>query len=199
MDYKDIAQKIIKLRNADLEVRNRLILNGQLDTGYHSEMEHLHNKNAATLDVIIDTIGYPTIDKVGKEASEAAWFIIQHAIGQPTFIKKCARLLEEVVSQGDANPKHLAYLSDRIAIFEGKTQRYGTQFDWDRNGELSAQPLDDLAIVNQRRMSIGLNSIAEQTEIIRTQAKSENQSPPIDYEKRRQEMKEWKKKVGWIT
>ena len=38
----------------------------------------------------------------------------------------------------------------------------------------------------------------EQIEIIRVQVKSENQSPPKDFEKRKQEIEQCKKNVGWI-
>lgn len=41
-----------------------------------------------------DRIGYPTEDRVGKEAATAAWLVIQHAIEQPDFMKKCRKLLE---------------------------------------------------------------------------------------------------------
>ena len=197
MNYKDFAERIIELKNADLELRDRLVQNGQLGKGYNQEMKKLHNRNAEILYEIIDTIGYPTIDKVGKEANEAAWLIIQHAIGQPAFMKKCVKLLENAVNENKATARNLAYLTDRIAVFESKPQLYGTQFDWDKNGELSPNLFDDSTKVNQRRKSIGLNTLEEQTEIIRRQAKNENQSPPTDFEKRRQEIEEWKKKVGW--
>ncbi len=197
MNYKGVAERIIELKNTDLELRDRLIQNGQLGIGYKEEMEKLHNRNADILNEIIDTIGYPTIEKVGKEANEATWLVIQHSIGQPDLMKKCKKLLENVVSENKASRRNLAYLTDRIAVFEGKPQRYGTQFDWDKNGELSPNPFDDLTKVNQRRKSIGLNTLEEQTEIIRRQAKNENQSPPTDFEKRRKEIEQWKKKVGW--
>ena len=197
MDYKGVAERIIGLKNADLKLRDRLVKNGQLGKGYNQEMEKLHNRNAEILNEIIDTIGYPTIDKVGKEANEATWLVIQHSIGQPGFMKKCAKLLENAVSENKATPINLAYLTDRIAVFEDKQQLYGTQFDWDKNGELSSNLFDDLTQVNQRRKSIGLNTLEEQTEIMRRQVKSENQSPPADFEKRRQEIEKWKKKVGW--
>lgn len=197
MDYKCISEKIIELKNEDLALRDRLIQNEQLGEGYNEEMEKLHNRNAALLNEIIDTIGYPTIDKVGKDANESAWLIIQHSIGQPDFMKKCVKLLESAVDKGIANPINLANLTDRIAVFEDKPQLYGTQFDWDKNGVLSPHPFDDLIKVNQRRQSIGLNTLDEQTEIIRTRTKNENQSPPIDFESRKQEMSEWKKRVGW--
>ncbi len=52
-----------------MELRERLIQQGQLGIGYNEEMEKLHNNNANILNDFIDTIGYPTIDKVGKEVS----------------------------------------------------------------------------------------------------------------------------------
>lgn len=198
MDYKSIAEKIIDLKNADWALREKLIQSGQLSNGYNEEMKELHNRNAKILSDIIDEIGYPTIDKVGKEANEAAWLIIQHAIGQPEFMKKCAKLLEKAVNENKADPKSLAYLTDRIAFFEGKEQLYGTQFDWDEQGNLNPNPFDDLNKVNKRRKSIGLNTLEEQTDIIRKQAENENQLPPTNLKKRKQEIEEWKKSVGWI-
>lgn len=198
MDYKNIGTKIIELKNADSELRDRLIQNGELGQGYNETMAKLHNRNAERLNEIIDIIGYPTIDKVGQAASEAAWLVIQHSIGKPYFMKKCRKLLERATIENNANPKNLAYLTDRIAVFEGKPQQYGTQFDWDENGRLSPNFFDDLAKVNQRRKSVGLNTLEEQTEIIRSQAKNENYSRPIDFERRKKGFEKWKKKVGWI-
>jgi hypothetical protein len=197
MDYKSIAKNIIDLKNADLALRDKFVQSRQLSEGYSEEMKQLHNRNAQTLNDIIDKIDYPTTDKVGKEANEATWLIIQHSIGQPEFMKKCAKLLEEAVSKNKEDPKRLAYLADRIAVFEGKEQLYGTQFDWDEHGLLSPYHYDDLTKVNERRKSIGLNTLEEQTEIIRKQAENENQLPPTDLEKRNQEIEEWKRNVGW--
>ncbi len=113
-------------------------------------------------------------------------------------MKKCVALLEEAVNNNMANPINLAYLADRIAVFEGKAQRYGTQFDWDKDGELSPNLYDDLNKVNQRRKSVGLNTLEEQIQLIREQAKSENQLPPKDSEQRKREYDAWRKSVGWI-
>ncbi|HYE53413.1 MAG TPA: DUF6624 domain-containing protein [Chitinophagaceae bacterium] len=198
MDYTSIAERIIDLKRSDLALRDRLMQSGQLAEGYNEEMKKLHNSNAEILNEIIDTIGYPTIDKVGKEASDAAWLVIQHAIGQPRFMKHCAELLKAAVNENKADPGNLAYLTDRIAVLSGEQQLYGTQFDWDENGELSPNPIDDLAKVNERRKSIGLNTLEEQTAIIRKQAKDEHQLPPADLRKRRQEIDEWRKAAGWI-
>lgn len=197
MKYKEIAEIIVGLKKADLELRDKLIHSGQLSDGYNEEMKELHNRNAKILNEIIDTIGYPTTDKVGKEASEATWLLIQHAIEQPDFMKKCLKLLHVAVSENKVNSKYLAYLTDRVAVFEGKPQLYGTQFDWDENGKLSPNHFDDLAKVNQRRKSIGFNSLEEQIDMMRIQARNEKQTPPKNFEKRKEEIEQWKKSVGW--
>lgn len=199
MQYRDIAKKIIDLKNADLALRDKLINEGKLSDGYNEEMKTLHNKNAQILDKIMNTIGYPTAEKVGKEASEATWLIIQHAIEQPEFMKRSAQLLKTAVMNNKADPRNLAYLTDRIAVFQDQPQRYGTQFDWDENGNLSPHTVDDAIKVNKRRKSIGLNTLEEQTEFIRIQAVLERQSPPKDFMKRKREMEEWRKRVGWTT
>lgn len=196
--YHEIAQKMIEMQNADLALRDKLIREERLSAGYDPEMEAVHIANAEALEQVIDRIGYPTIEKVGKEANGAAWLVIQHAISRPAFMKKCARLLETAVAHGLAEPKQLAYLTDRIAVFEGRPQLYGTQFDWDENCELSPNPVDDPEKTDQRRKSIGLNSLAEQTAIIRQQAAAENQRVPDDLAARNKEAEAWKRKVGWI-
>lgn len=198
MHYESVAREIIELQNADLRLRDELLRDGRLFDGYHPEMEAMHHRNAEILNDIIDKIGYPTIGKVGKEANEAAWLIIQHSIGRPEFMKKCAALLERAVTEDQADAKHFAYLSDRIAASEGRPQLYGTQFDWDENGEMSPSSFDDLGKVNQRRKAIGLNSLEEQTAVIRKQVIAENQAPPVDMEERARQIGEWRKKVGWL-
>lgn len=198
MDYKSISEKIIELKNADLALREKLVQNGKLSEGYDLEMKNLHNENAKILENIINAIGYPTKAKVGKEANEATWLIIQHSIGQPRFMKKCAELLRIAVKESKEDPKSLAFLTDRIAVLEETPQLYGTQFDWDEDGKLSPNHFDDLIKVNERRELIGLNTLEEQTEIIRKRAKDEKQTPPKDFDKRKQEMEKWKRNVGWL-
>ncbi len=195
---KEIAQQIIALKEADIALRDELIEQGQLWNGYNKKMENLHIKNAKSLDKIIKSIGYPTIDKVGVEASEAAWLVIQHAISLPAFMKRCLNLLNESVDKGSADPIQLAYLSDRIAVYEGRPQRYGTSYDWDESGELNPKPYDDLTKVNQRRKLLGLNSVEEQTVLMRRRVEAEGEQPPSDYKNRNQRYIDWRKEVGWI-
>lgn len=197
MNYKVFAEEIIAMRNEDLKFRAILVDRGLLGKGYNKEMERLHNKNADRLYQIINVIGFPTIDKVGEEAHEAAWLIVQHAIAKPAFMKKCVSLLDNISDKRQLNQRNVAYLKDRIAVLEGKPQLFGTQFDWDENGEMSPNAYDDLTRVNERRKSIGLNALEEQISKIRKRTESENHLPPPDLKKRQIEMEKWKKEVGW--
>lgn len=193
MEYPEIANTIISIKDKDLKLRNQLLKDGKLNNGYQEEMENLHKENAEILDKIITEIGYPTIEKVGKEASEATWLIIQHAISLPHFMKKCKVLLQNLEKNHVTYSIHLAYLSDRISVLEGKPQEYGTQFDWDKNGEMMPNFYEDIEQVNKRRKTIGLNTLEEQISIIQKQVKQENQYPPKNFEERKNEIENWKK------
>ncbi len=197
MDYEALAKIIIGLKDEDLQLRQKLVENQELFQTYHSEMEAMHKRNTQLLDQIINTIGYPSIEKVGEEAHSAAWMIMQHSISQPMFMKKCAQLLEVAARENPTYQKYLAYLKDRIAVLQGEPQLYGTQFDWDTEGHLSPSRMDDVDKVNARRAAIGLNSIEEQTELIRAQAQAEGAAAPVDAAKRKQEYEAWKDRVGW--
>ena len=66
MIYKEITKKIIALKNADLEFREKLIAAGKLGDGYNDEMAKIHIQNAKTLDEIIQTIGYPQLARASR-------------------------------------------------------------------------------------------------------------------------------------
>ncbi len=191
-------KKILHLKESDQRLRAKLIEQGELNDGYHEQMEKLHMKNAATLQCIIDEIGYPTIEKVGKEANDAAWLVVQHAIGNPPFMRHYLSLIqEEDVAQGKTSLQY-AYLYDRIAAFEERPQLYGTQFDWDKNNELSPCPFDNRDLVNLRRKKLGLNTLENQTKKLRNRALNEKQLPPANFTHYKQEQKNWKQRVGWL-
>ncbi|MHC2991623.1 hypothetical protein OB13_08505 [Pontibacter sp. HJ8] len=201
MQYADLAQDLLTLRKKDLEVRQRLIEEGKLFVGYATEMEEVHLANAKRLQEIISKIGYPTIDKVGSEASQAAWLIIQHAISLPDFMKNCLALAQQEAAKNKIGPVHVAFLSDRIAMYENRPQAYGTQFIRDEAGELTPYRLEGtLAVVNQKRQGLGLNTVEERLEEMRQQAQNEKE-PERTSDQRRKEQEaydNWRRKVGWL-
>ncbi len=197
MSNPNYAETLLQLKEDDLTLRNQLIAEGRLGEGYDRAMEQLHLKNAEALETIIDAIGFPTAQKVGPAASEAAWLVVQHAISKPDFMRPCRDTLLKEVDAGEGDPIQLAYLTDRIAVFEGKPQLYGTQFDWDEGGLMSPQPFDDAVAVDHRRAELGLKSLAEQTRVMRERAVAEGEKAPVEAETRKKAYDAWRIRVGW--
>ena len=102
------------------------------------------------------------------------------------------------MAAGEAPRHHAAYLADRICGFEGRPQRYGTQFDWDDNGELSPLPLEDPERVNEFRQQVGLGPLDERIEQVRDEARADGEKPPQDIAAWREKQKAWARSVGWI-
>lgn len=123
-------------------------------------MEDIHKENASRMCEIMARYGWPTRTLVGVDGEEAAWLIVQHAIGEPELLRATLSLLQEAVAVGEAPRWQLAYLSDRIAFFEGHPQRYGTHFDWDDEGYNSVYRLEDLQRVDDWRKSVGLRTLS---------------------------------------
>ncbi len=183
------------MEKEDLELREKLIQEKLLFDGYNQKMRELHNENGLKLKKIIDEIGFESIDKFDEKVKDAVFLIIQHNIDNPPFMKFC---LEKLKKTKNFSKIQIAQLSDRIALFEGKPQKYGTQFDYDKHGILNPSHYDNLLKVNNRRAKIGLNSLEEQIEVIRNRAKLENQKPPKDFDLKIKEYNHWRKEVGWI-
>lgn len=202
MLYPDIAQELIERRRHDLDVRQRLITEGKLFRGYNPEMEEVHLHNAQRLQEIIVQIGWPAQEQVGEEASQAAWLIVQHAISLPSFMKSALALMNEQRQSRTIDPVNLAFLSDRIAMFENHPQSYGTQFINDEQGQLVPYQLDDsVDQVNQRRQQLGLNTMEERLAELIAQMDVEQANQPTAGERQAQqeEYDVWRKKVGWLS
>lgn len=197
MAETDWRAELIAAARRDAETRARLAASGALFDGYHPEMEAVHNENAALLERAFDALGWTGRSKLGDDGAAAAFLILQHAISRPDLQRRGLALMLEAIPAGDANPIDAAYLSDRIAVFEGGEQTFGTQFDWDETGQLAPAPIRDPASVDERRASVGLPPLVEIIAAMRARAAAESERPPADLEKRRSDFEAWARRVGW--
>lgn len=193
----DWSEKLIAAATRDMETRARLAKSGALFDGYHPEMEAVHLENAALLEKVIADIGWPGRGKVGEDGAAAAFLILQHAISRPDLQRDGLARILDAIPEGQANALDAAYLSDRIATFEGRPQTFGTQFDWDADGQLSPHPVREPAGLDDRRASVGLPPMAETIAEIRARAAAEGERPPADLAARRAQFEEWARRVGW--
>jgi hypothetical protein len=164
-----LRTELLAMQAEDRRVRDELLKAGTLSNGYNPDMAAVHTRNAARLREIIAQYGWPTRILVGVDGEVAAFMVLQHAIGDPELQRSVVPLLEQAVAQSEAPQWQLAYLVDRIAFFEGRPQRYGTQFDYDEQGYLVVYTVEDPERVNQLRQSVGLEPLG-------------NRVPPRDHQ-----------------
>lgn len=193
-------QTLIEAVERDRTTRQMLSDSGALmggESGINPVMEMVHSDNAGLLDQVFDDIGWPGRDKVGDDGAAAAIVIIQHAVSSPMMLRRAIRLMLPEIPKGNASAMDAAYLSDRIAVYEGRPQLYGTQFDWDDKGQLSPATMDNPKEVDERRKKLGLPNMAETTKRMREGAAKAGEKAPTDLKQRRAAFDGWARHVGW--
>jgi hypothetical protein len=109
---------------------------------------------------IVREIGWPTISKVGKVASNMAWLLVQHADHDSAFQEDCLNILKKV-DGGDINKRNIAYLEDRVRVNTGRPTLYGTQFFQNPEGSFGPREIEDKENLNKRRAEMGLEPFEE--------------------------------------
>ena len=149
-----------EMRNEDLRVREELMASGELGGEYVPRMETVHKRNASRLRELIDLHGWPSEDIAGKDGAEAAWLIAQHAIGEPELQRYVLQMLHVSIAKGHVPRWQAAYLEDRIAMYQGQPQRYGTQWmDDPTDGRTRPWTIADPKNVNALRAEVGLEPL----------------------------------------
>jgi hypothetical protein len=155
-----LRRELLEMRADDVRVRQELLDDGELGDTYVPRMESVHIDNAARLRKLIAVHGWPHEAIAGKDGAEAAWLTVQHAIGEPEFQREMLRLLRGCAQAQQVPAWHAAYLEDRIAMYEGRPQRYGTQWLEDPlDGRIRPWTLAEPDRVNELRSEVGLGPL----------------------------------------
>jgi hypothetical protein len=158
MVSEQLRQDLLAMQAEDRSVRQELVDSGELGGPYVPRMEDVHRKNAERLREILELFGWPTVDIAGEDGAEAAWLIAQHAIGEPDFQRRVLALLRACVAENRVPAWHAAYLEDRVAMHEGRPQRYGTQWVQDpTDGRYRPWSLTNADHVDDLRGGVGLS------------------------------------------
>ena len=105
--------------------------------------------------------GWPGFDLVGRDGGDAAWAIAQHSDTDLPFQKHALELLTAAAERGQASWGNVAYLTDRVAVAEGRPQTYGTQVGCGPEGPKPNTPIADEGAVDERRAKAGLAPLAD--------------------------------------
>lgn len=110
---------------------------------------------------IVQEHGWPGLRAVGADGADAAWWLAVHADRQQVAEGGWLERLADAVASGDADPRHLAIVTDHLAAAAGEHQVYGTIAHLAADGEVEfSVPVGDPTKLEARRATIGLPSIA---------------------------------------
>ena len=152
-----LREELVVMRTEDRQVRQELVESGGLGGSYVPRMEAVHSKNAQRLNEMVNEYDWLDEQLVGEDGAEAAWFIVQHAMGFPDLQRKCLSLIKRSADDGNTSRWHAAYLEDRIAMLEGRPQRYGTQrLDDPQDGRIRPWKLEDSNRTDEWRAEVSL-------------------------------------------
>ncbi len=189
--------KLVAAALYDRAIRAKLASEGAQIDGYHPEMEAAHLQAADLLDDAFDALGWPGPAKVGDDGAAATMMILQNAISRPALQRRALDLMLDAIPEGQANAMDAAFLADRIAVFEGRGQIFGTQFDWDASGQLAPALVSEPDSLDARRASVGLPPLADTLAEMRASAAADGETTPADHAERRTQFEAWARKVGW--
>lgn len=140
--------------------------NGKLPEGIPTR-EHLANfmrktdsLNYFIINRIFKKHGFPNYDLVGENGSNNFWLLIQHQDNHPEFQQEVLARMKVEADKGKASLINYAYLTDRVNVNTGQLQVYGTQMKLNASQtSFEPQPVIEPEKLNERRKSIGLESI----------------------------------------
>lgn len=165
-----LRRELLKLVEKDQAIRNELIRKGvkNPDKAILGRMQAIDTSNTDRMKAIVNEYGWPGPKLVGRDGSDAAFLLVQHA--DLAFQQKMLPLVEKAYRSGELSGQNYALLLDRVRVGEGRPQVYGTQAkrfeEW--NGEEPAlAPIEDEANVDKRRAEMGLPPLAEYRELLK--------------------------------
>lgn len=191
----ECIQQLLNAVKKDKEIYKKLFDAGEFDKPvYNPEMRQCHEENADLLEKFLEKFGWPFPQDYGKEVHEAAWFIAIHAVSRPALIKRVAVLMHDAYKAGKIPGNYYANFYDRIELYEGRQQLYGTHLYQSKTG-WQAHYLKDPETVNERRKFLDLQSLEDWIAECNLDGSGISD---VDEQVHQKGFESWRKETGWL-
>ena len=191
---ESLEKALLDMESRAQALRTELLAAGEPNENHHPRIDELNRANSSRLRQIIAVFGWPGFALVGERGSRAAWRVALHSHGEPDFMRQCRDLIDRATQSGDAPRWQFAMIDDRIRVFEGTPQRYGTQLRHGPRG-VEPHPIENEARINSMRMQAGLPLLAQTL----AQARAKPSPPPQVIAAREAVELEFRRHAGWIA
>ncbi|MDP1739155.1 MAG: hypothetical protein Q8L23_17155 [Caulobacter sp.] len=121
-------------------------------------VEAVDRRNQAALKTILPADGWFGRTDWGEDAARAAWLIVIHAVNDRRLMREAAGRMAPLVADAEVLPAWYASVVDRLAVLEGRPQRFGTQ-PVCRAGAWVVGEVEDPAGLDARRAELGLQAM----------------------------------------
>jgi hypothetical protein len=160
-----LRKHLLAMQKADRTIRDRMmVLSPEKQASMAPALKSTDERLTRELKEIVAQKGWPTVNLVGRDASEAASSILLHSPDR-NFQKALLPQLEKLVAEHQIAGSDVALLVDTILRAEGKPQRFGTQFKI-HGDKAVIDPVEDPARLDERRAQYQLSSMAEYKYVI---------------------------------
>lgn len=179
-----ISQYLFAQKADKKEIIKQLDSIGFLDQAYRSQLESIRQKyagdsiklrselksqfkliretdsvNLIKVAAIINKYGWLSSEEIGEAGNNTMFMVIQHADLKAQ--EKYLPMLRLAAKERKLKASHLALIEDRVAMFNGKKQIYGSQVAWNITAnKFTIMPMVDPDHIDERRAAIGLPTYA---------------------------------------
>jgi len=162
---KKLRDELITMAKTDQYIRDYASKNYPfdkiIDDNFKKRWDSIALSHKKRIKEILDTYGWPGYNLVGEEASNATWIIVQHLNQEIDLQEYALSHLEKAIKNNNANPKTLAFLTDKVRVLNDQPQLYGTQINWmTETGYPSPFEIENKEDVDNRRLRLGLDSLS---------------------------------------
>ncbi|GEM_PF-2158563 len=166
------TDKLYRLRASTLRAQNNGIRTKE-EADLWAKQKLVDSINMDQLELIFNKVGYPGKSLVGDTLQGIAAMIVMH---NPKRQSEYVDLMWQAAKNGDIKLMEAAMLEDRVKMFSGIAQKYGTQMKYDTiainsktkvaTTELHIWPIAEIKKVDSLRRAIGLYPLSQQCQMM---------------------------------
>lgn len=167
LDYESFANSLDSIMELDQSIRKKYMekikANERIESNLYREMNRIDSSNQVWVINKLQKHGWPEKNKIGENAARAVFLVIQHA--ELSTIETYYPQLQALADRDEANPVHAAMMLDRMLMYQGKKQVYGTQASGTlrEDGTWVIWPVEDPDNINIRRKQVGFQESVEES------------------------------------
>jgi hypothetical protein len=164
-DYTLLRAELEEIYDLDQGIRSidwDTISSPEASIAFSMKVMAIDSVNQTRVIPILEQHGWLPKSKIGEKAASAIFYVVQHS--NTATIEKYLPQMEALAKQGEASATDAAKMRDRLLMFQGKKQIYGTQAaGWVRpEGGHVIWPIEDVEHVNDRRKEVGFTTTVDE-------------------------------------